>query len=93
VNEVPVVGEAVLGRVLAHRRDHDPVPKPDAADLERGEEMNRRFPLGGGGKGGCVHGRNLARKTNRGGLLSRPDHTSYPESRDHSIVLLSSAAA
>jgi hypothetical protein len=39
VHEVPVVREAVAARVLAHRRDENPVSQPDVAELERGEQM------------------------------------------------------
>ena len=31
MNQMPVIGHAVLGRVLAHRRNHDPVLRRDAA--------------------------------------------------------------
>src|SRR5262245_11857735 len=34
VDQVPVVRRTVLGRVLAHRRDEDPVPERQAAELE-----------------------------------------------------------
>ena len=37
MNQMPVVGRAVLGRVLAHRRDDDAVLQRYAAQAERGE--------------------------------------------------------
>ena len=39
MNEVPVVGEAVNARVLAHRRDNDAVGKREALEGERVEEV------------------------------------------------------
>ena len=51
VDEVPVVREAVLGRVLAHRRDADPVREGDGAEAEGAEERHRRIvrePRGAG---------------------------------------------
>jgi hypothetical protein len=36
---VPVVGEAVDGGILAHRRDDDPVGEGYAAELNGGEEV------------------------------------------------------
>jgi len=43
VDEVPVVGEAVDGGVLAHGRDGDAVGQGEAAQLEGGEEVVRRL--------------------------------------------------
>ena len=43
VDEVPVVRHPVLGRVLAHRRDDDPVPQRDGALRERREEGHRSY--------------------------------------------------
>src|SRR5207237_10639624 len=37
-HEVPVIGLAVLGRILAHRRHHDAVGKRQAAQLDRGKQ-------------------------------------------------------
>ena len=42
VHEVPVVGRAVLGRVLAHRRDDDAVREHEVAQAERREHRRRR---------------------------------------------------
>ena len=39
MDEVPVVGEAVDGGILAHRRDDDPVGEGYAAELNGGEEV------------------------------------------------------
>src|SRR6266545_3086774 len=59
VHEVPVAGRAVLGRVLAHRRDHDPVREQHVTQPERREhgrwrQRRRRrdaaLPLGLGGE-------------------------------------------
>src|SRR5258707_12078546 len=38
MGEMPVIGLAIFGRVLAHRRHHDAVGKLKAAQLDRGEE-------------------------------------------------------
>ena len=38
VGEMPVIGRAVLGRILAHRRDHDAVGESQAAQLDRGKQ-------------------------------------------------------
>ena len=38
VDDVPVGRAALVGRVLAHGRDHDPVAQLEAADAERGEQ-------------------------------------------------------
>ena len=38
VGEMPVIGRAVVGRVLAHRRHHDAVGKRKAAQLDRGKQ-------------------------------------------------------
>jgi len=42
---VPFVGQAILGRVLAHRRHHDPVLGGHAAQRDRTEQMRMPFPL------------------------------------------------
>ena len=47
VDEVPVVGVAVGGAVLAHGRDDDAVGEGDAALRERGEEGGGREGHGG----------------------------------------------
>jgi hypothetical protein len=39
MDEVPVAGEAVPRRVLAHRRDRDAVAERDLAELERVKSM------------------------------------------------------
>ena len=39
MDEVPVVGEAVRARVLAHRRHEDAIGERDAADRQRIEQM------------------------------------------------------
>ena len=44
VHEVPVVRRAVLGRVLAHRRDDDPVRQHEVAQPERREHRRRGGP-------------------------------------------------
>ena len=46
MDEVPVVGEAVDGGVLAHGGDGDAVGKREAAQFERREEMVRRLSHG-----------------------------------------------
>ena len=38
VHEMPIVRESVLARVLAHRRDDDPVAEDHVAELQRVEE-------------------------------------------------------
>ncbi len=38
VREVPVIGLAIHGRILAHRRHHDAVGKVKAAQLDRGKQ-------------------------------------------------------
>ena len=38
VGEMPVIGLAVVGRILAHRRHHDAVGKRQAAQLDRGKQ-------------------------------------------------------
>ena len=38
VNQMPRGGFAVVRDVLAHRRDNDPVRKPEAAKLDRGKQ-------------------------------------------------------
>ena len=42
VDEVPVARVAVDGRVLAHRRDHDPVRERQASQVDRLEECAGR---------------------------------------------------
>ena len=42
VDEMPVVHAAVVGRVLAHRRDDDAVGQRDAAELDGSEELRER---------------------------------------------------
>ena len=42
VHEVPVVGHAVGGRVLAHRRHRNPIDERHAAQAERREQRRRR---------------------------------------------------
>lgn len=39
MDQVPVGGRAPLGRILAHRRDHDPVRQVQAAEVEGLEEL------------------------------------------------------
>ena len=39
MHQVPIVGKAVLARILAHRRDSDAVAKGDAADGQGREEI------------------------------------------------------
>src|SRR5258708_13567532 len=38
MGEMPVIGRAVDGRILAHRRHHDAVGKRQAAQLDRGKQ-------------------------------------------------------
>jgi len=38
VDELPVVGEAIVVGILAHWRDHDPVGERDRADGQWGEQ-------------------------------------------------------
>ena len=40
VYQMPVVGDAVLARILAHRRDRDAVPESDAAQRKRREKVS-----------------------------------------------------
>ena len=40
VDQVPVVGQPVVGAVLAHRRHHDPIAKRDAPDRQRAEQVD-----------------------------------------------------
>lgn len=39
MHQVPVIGEAVLGRILAHRGHHRPVAEGDAAQREGRKQM------------------------------------------------------
>ena len=41
VHQVPVVGEAILARILAHRRDDDAIAQLDAAQAERRKQVDR----------------------------------------------------
>ena len=50
VGEMPVIGLAVVGRVLAHRRHHDAVGKRQAAQLDRGKQGAHVGISGAGGK-------------------------------------------
>ena len=50
VREVPVIGLAVDGRVLAHRRHHDTVGKVKAAQLDRGKQGTHLMGSEPGGK-------------------------------------------
>ena len=50
VGEVPVIGLAVDGRVLAHRRHHDAVGKVQAAQLDRGKQSAHGMGSGPEGK-------------------------------------------
>jgi hypothetical protein len=47
VGEVPVGGNAVLGRILAHRRHHDAVLQRQAAQLDRGKQGAHAGSSGG----------------------------------------------
>src|SRR5206468_3857995 len=49
VYEMPIVREAVVAGVLAHRRDHDAVLERDIAHPQRLEEMGRRRKCGWAG--------------------------------------------
>ena len=42
MHDVPIVGDAIGRRVLAHRRDHGAIAQRDAAQRERGEELRAR---------------------------------------------------
>ena len=55
IHQVPVVRRAVIGRVLAHRRDDDPVGQDELAQPER-YEHGRRHRLGGNGHLALVGG-------------------------------------
>src|SRR5947207_5486460 len=44
--EVPIIGESILARVLAHRRHSDAVAQCNAADRERCEQMLLMFRFG-----------------------------------------------
>jgi hypothetical protein len=46
MHQMPVVGKAVLTRVLAHRRDCNAVAKSDSADGEGREEIGHLRPSG-----------------------------------------------
>ena len=48
VDDVPVGHAAVLGRILAHRRDDDAVAKLEAADIERAEQSGHGDPYAAG---------------------------------------------
>ena len=48
MDQVPVIGRTVIGRVLAHRRDHDAVGQGQAAQRDGGEQGAH----GGSGTGG-----------------------------------------
>ena len=39
MREMPVIGTAIVGAVLAHRRDDDAVSQGEGAQLQRGEEQ------------------------------------------------------
>src|SRR5829696_2171082 len=45
VGEMPVIGLAVDGRVLAHRRHHDAVGKREIAQLDRGKQSAHRLMI------------------------------------------------
>jgi hypothetical protein len=62
MDHVPVAGVAVLGRVLAHRRDDDAILELDRADLQRLEQGGHGHSGGGSGRhcnasGEAVQGR------------------------------------
>ncbi len=42
MDQVPVVGQSILGDVLTHRRHHDPIAQRHAADRERTEQIDFR---------------------------------------------------
>ena len=50
VGEVPVIGLAIDGRILAHRRHHDAVGKRQAAQLDRGKQSAHGMGSGPEGK-------------------------------------------
>ncbi len=52
VGEMPVIGFAVLGRVLAHRRDHDAIGEFQVAQLDRREQTAHAGISGVRGNGG-----------------------------------------
>ena len=61
VDQMPVLGHAVVGRVLAHGRDHDPVAQSDRAERDRLEQMRvgiAPHDTAPGFGGALGHGRN-----------------------------------
>jgi hypothetical protein len=55
VRKVPVIGLAIVGRVLAHRRHHDAVGKRKTAQFDRGEQgTHGEYPDGRKGTGTCI---------------------------------------
>ena len=40
MNEMPVVRETVVARILAHRRDHDPIAEVQVAQRQRRKQMS-----------------------------------------------------
>jgi hypothetical protein len=54
MDQVPIVGQSILGAVLTHRRHNDPIPKGHASDRQRTEEIEvGHFPI-------MVHARRAA---------------------------------
>ena len=73
VDEVPVVGQPLLGAVLAHRRHDDPVAEGDPPDRQRAEQVRLgHFPVVVR-RGGAAVGRT---KGVRSVLVSRRRHMS-----------------
>ena len=72
VHEVPVVHAAVVGGVLAHRRDDDAVGQRDAAEVDRREKSRRHAAILGQGRATAPRPRCRAARTPRGSPWRTP---------------------
>jgi hypothetical protein len=58
VHQVPVLGESIMARVLAHRRNRNAVTESDTANRKRSEQARYRRAVSiaaGGGRAGIFH--------------------------------------
>ena len=71
MREVPVIGRAIIGRILAHRRHHDAIGQRKIAQADRGKQ---------GAHGGCPDGREVGHVFSGMERIAQPANT-LPSSR------------
>ncbi len=84
VGEVPVGGDAVVGRILAHRRHHDAVLQRQAAQLDRGKQGAHAGSSGGWRNGSdCMKFSSPTANCQLRGGHARPRRHALRASYDH----------